>query len=104
MTRHLWESRRPTPDTGAQFATRIGRLSCSGYEHGKGVGSISFRFASSTANFVIQIGTENGKKIKNTAGVYYNDEYVRRGDIWLSAKRVSHFTWRDREEMAHPPR
>ena len=26
------------------------------------------------------IGVENGKRIKNTSGVYYNDEYVRRGN------------------------
>lgn len=48
---------------------------------------------------VTLIGTENGKRIKSTNGVYYNDEYVRRGDTWLIAKRRSYFTWRDREEM-----
>ena len=49
---------------------------------------------------VVLIATESGKTIKNTSGVYYDDEYVRRGNTWLIAKRVSHFTWRDREEMA----
>ena len=49
--------------------------------------------------FVVLIGTENGRKIRNTAGVIYSDEYIRRGDAWLFAKRVSRFTWRDREEM-----
>lgn len=34
----------------------------------------------------------------------YDDECVRRGSAWLTAKRVSHFTWRDREEMATPAR
>lgn len=53
---------------------------------------------------VTLIGTENGRKIKNTAGVYYNDEYLRRGSAWLIAKLVSHFAWRDREEMAQEPR
>jgi ketosteroid isomerase-like protein len=53
---------------------------------------------------VVLIGTENGKTFKNTSGVYYNDEYVRRGGAWLIAKRVSHFTWREREEIAQPPR
>jgi ketosteroid isomerase-like protein len=53
---------------------------------------------------VVLVGTENGKTIRNTSGVYYNDEYVRRGNTWLIAKRVSHFAWRDREEMAPPPR
>ena len=51
---------------------------------------------------VVLIGTENGKSIKTTMGVTYDDEYVRRGGAWLIAKRVSHFTWRDREEMAQP--
>jgi hypothetical protein len=54
--------------------------------------------------FVVLIGMEDGKKIKNTAGVTYKDEYVRRGNEWLIAKRLSHFTWRDREEMAQPAR
>jgi ketosteroid isomerase-like protein len=49
---------------------------------------------------VVLIGNENGKAIKTTMGVTYDDEYVRRGGTWLIAKRVSHFTWRDREEMA----
>ena len=49
---------------------------------------------------VVLIGNENGKAIKTTMGVTYDDEYVRRGGAWLIAKRVSHFTWRDREEMA----
>jgi ketosteroid isomerase-like protein len=53
---------------------------------------------------VVLIGTENGRRIKNTSGVTYNDEYARRGNTWLISKRVSHFTWRDREEMAQPQR
>ncbi len=53
---------------------------------------------------VVLIAVENGKRIKHTSGVYYNDEYVRRGNAWFISKRVSHFTWRDREEMAGPPR
>ena len=54
--------------------------------------------------FVVLIGTENGRRVRNTAGVIYSDEYVRRGNAWLIAKRVSRFTWRDREEMGQPPR
>jgi ketosteroid isomerase-like protein len=53
---------------------------------------------------VVLIGNENGKTIKTTMGVTYDDEYVRRGGAWLIAKRVSHFTWRDREEMPSPTR
>ena len=50
---------------------------------------------------VVLIGKENGKTIRNTSGVIYSDEYVRRGKTWLIAKRVSNFAWRDREEV--PP-
>jgi len=31
-------------------------------------------------SLVVLIEVENGKRIKNTSGVYYNDEYVRRGN------------------------
>jgi ketosteroid isomerase-like protein len=51
---------------------------------------------------VVLIGKENGKTIRNTSGVIYNDEYVRRGKTWLIAKRVSNFTWRDRAEVPPP--
>jgi hypothetical protein len=51
----------------------------------------------------VLIGVENGKRVKNTSGVYYNDEYVRRGNTWLISKRVSHFTWRQREEISQAP-
>jgi hypothetical protein len=51
---------------------------------------------------VVLIGAENGKTYKNTSGVYYDDEYVRRGSSWLIAKRVAHFTWQSREEVPQP--
>lgn len=53
---------------------------------------------------VVLIGSENGKAIRNTAGVHYEDEYVRRGHSWLIAKRTAHFAWRDREEMGRSTR
>ncbi len=48
---------------------------------------------------VVLIGIENGKTIRHTASVYYHDEYVRRGNAWLIAKRVTTFAWRDRAEV-----
>ncbi|WP_246767351.1 nuclear transport factor 2 family protein [Rhizobium leguminosarum] len=47
---------------------------------------------------VVLIADEAGKKIKNTSGVTYHDEYVRRDGKWLIAKRTSNFVWRDRQE------
>jgi hypothetical protein len=55
------------------------------------------------SSLVVLIGVENGRRIKNTSGVYYNDEYVRRGSAWLISKRVSHFTWQQREEISQAP-
>jgi ketosteroid isomerase-like protein len=49
---------------------------------------------------VVLVGRENGKPVRTTMGVYYDDEYIRRGDAWLIAKRESHFAWRSRDEMA----
>ncbi|MGR9162382.1 nuclear transport factor 2 family protein [Rhizobium leguminosarum] len=48
---------------------------------------------------VVLVNTVDGKKMRNTNGVYYNDEYVRQGGQWLISKRTSHFTWRDTMEM-----
>ncbi len=50
---------------------------------------------------VVLIGMDGDKRYRNTAGVVYRDEYVRRDGHWLIAKRVSHFTWRSRDEV--PP-
>lgn len=44
---------------------------------------------------VVLVNTVDGKKIRGTNGVYYNDEYVRQGCQWLISKRTSYFTWRD---------
>lgn len=48
---------------------------------------------------VTLIGDENGKKIKTSMGVYYNDEYVRENGKWLINKRKSTFAWRDKQEL-----
>ena len=48
---------------------------------------------------VVLIGTENGKKIKTTMGVHYNDEYVKQGNRWYITKRKSFFDWRDKQEL-----
>lgn len=50
---------------------------------------------------VTLIGTENGKKMKTTFGIYYNDEYVKQNGTWLIAKRTSNFAWQDKQELGH---
>ncbi len=48
---------------------------------------------------VTLIGTENGKKVKTSIGVYYQDEYVREDNRWLIAKRKSVFDWEEKQEV-----
>ena len=48
---------------------------------------------------VTLIGTENGKKMKTSIGVYYQDEYVREDNRWLIAKRKSVFDWEEKQEV-----
>ena len=48
---------------------------------------------------VTLIGVENGKKMKTTIGVYYQDEYIRENNRWLIAKRKSKFDCEDKEEL-----
>ena len=48
---------------------------------------------------VTLIGTENGKKMKTSIGVFYQDDYVRENGRWLIAKRVSNFHWEDKREL-----
>ena len=49
---------------------------------------------------VTLIGIENGKKIKNTMGVYYTDDFVKQNNHWLITKRVSNFTWQDKQRVS----
>ncbi|WP_243350229.1 nuclear transport factor 2 family protein [Parabacteroides sp. FAFU027] len=48
---------------------------------------------------VTLIGSENGKKVKTTNGVYYNDEYLKQNGKWLIANRKSTFAWQDKQEV-----
>lgn len=50
-------------------------------------------------SLVVLIGKDGDKRWRNTAGVIYRDEYVRRAGRWLIAKRVSNFTWQSRDEV-----
>lgn len=49
---------------------------------------------------VTLIGMDNGKKMKTTMWIYYNDEYVRKDTKWLIANRKSNFIRREVEEVA----
>ncbi len=44
-------------------------------------------------------GKENGKRVKTTFGIRYNDEYVREKGKWLISKRTSFFEWQERNDV-----
>ena len=49
---------------------------------------------------VVLIGkNEDGKRMMNTQGVWYEDEYIKLNGKWLIANRTSHFKWDDRKEV-----
>lgn len=50
---------------------------------------------------VTLIGAENGKKMKTTFGVIYNDSFIKQNNKWLIEKRTSNFTWQDKQELGN---
>ena len=48
---------------------------------------------------VTLIATQNGKRVRTTMGVHYQDEFVRENGRWLIAKRMSIFDWQDRQDV-----
>jgi hypothetical protein len=48
---------------------------------------------------VTLIGVENGKKMRTTIGIHYDDEYIRVNNQWLISKRKSIFGWQDKAEL-----
>jgi hypothetical protein len=48
---------------------------------------------------VTLIGMQDGKRMKTTIGVSYNDEYVRQNGKWFIANRRSNFNWQDTQEI-----
>jgi hypothetical protein len=49
---------------------------------------------------VILIGDENGRRMRTTIGVIYNDEYARENGRWLIARRRSVFDWEEKREAS----
>jgi hypothetical protein len=49
---------------------------------------------------VTLIGPDNGKKMRTTMWVYYNDDFVRVNKKWLIARRTSNFVHREVGEVA----
>lgn len=48
---------------------------------------------------VTLIGAEDGKEMKTSFGVHYNDEYIRENGQWLIARRRSTFAWQEKRAL-----
>lgn len=48
---------------------------------------------------VTLISTEDGKKMKTSIGVIYQDEFIRENNRWLIARRTGHFNWQEKCEV-----
>ncbi len=85
---------------GDAFTSFLGRFEIVYHLNGQQEVTISGNNAKGISYcLVILIATNNGKKMKTTFGIYYNDEYVKQDDKWLIAKRISNFKWQSVEEI-----
>jgi hypothetical protein len=84
----------------AAFAAYLRNFDTVYHFNGQHVVTINADTATGTLYCLVTlIGTENGKRMKTTIGVVYNDNYVRDNGRWLIAKRTSYFTWQDKREL-----
>jgi ketosteroid isomerase-like protein len=68
--------------------------------NGQQVATIDGDRASGTSYCLVTlIGMEDGRRMKTTIGVIYDDEYVRENGRWLIARRRSDFNWQDKAEL-----
>ena len=85
---------------GDAFANFLKNFEVVYHSNGQQTVTITGDRASGTSYcLVVLIGSENGKKMKTTMGVYYYDQYVRENGKWLIAKRQSTFAWREHAEL-----
>ena len=49
---------------------------------------------------VTLIANQNGKQMQTTIGAIYQDDYVRRDNCWLIAKRKGTFEWQVKSEVS----
>jgi len=68
--------------------------------NGQQVVTINGNNATGTCYCLITLtGNENGKKMQTTIGAIYQDDYTRRDDRWLIAKRTGDFKWQEKRPV-----
>lgn len=96
----LTSSLTGTKQIGEAFQNFLNLFETVYHMNGQHKVSISGNKAEGTLYCLVDlIASEDGKKIKNSSGVQYNDEYVYESGKWLIAKRTSTFVWQDRKEL-----
>lgn len=96
----LVSSLKGTKEMGDAFESFLKNFETVYHFNGQHTVSIEGNKADGTLYCMVDlISSENGKKIKTTNGVHYNDEYVYENGQWLIAKRTSIFAWQDRQEL-----
>ena len=96
----LVSSLKGTKEMGDAFEHFLKNFETVYHFNGQHVVSIEGNKANGTLYCLVDlISSENGKKIKNTTGVRYSDEYVYENGQWLIAKRTSTFVWQDKQEL-----
>ena len=82
----------------AAFAAFLKNFDTVYHFNGQHVATINGDSATGTLYCLVTlVGSENGKRMKTTIGVIYNDEYIRQGGRWMISKRTSNFTWQDKQ-------
>jgi hypothetical protein len=96
----LVSSLKGTKEIGDAFENFLKNFEIVYHFNGQHVVSIEGNKAKGTLYCLVDlINFENGKKIKNSSGVCYSDEYVYENGQWLITKRTSTFVWQDRREL-----
>ncbi|WP_197226421.1 nuclear transport factor 2 family protein [Priestia megaterium] len=101
MNGELTSSLKGIKEIGEAFEGFLANFGAVYHINGQHVVSINGKEAEGTLYCRVDlISSENGKKINNTSGVSYKDEYIYENGQWLIAKRTSNFVWNDRHELS----
>ncbi|RCW43454.1 nuclear transport factor 2 family protein [Paenibacillus prosopidis] len=96
----LTSSLKGTKEIGEAFQNFLNLFETVYHMNGQHKVSINGNNAVGTLYCLVDlISSEDGKKIKNSSAVQYNDKYIYENGKWLITKRTSMFVWQDRKEL-----
>lgn len=87
-------------DIGNAFAAFLNKFSIVYHLNGQQIVEINQNNATGVSYCLVTlIGEEDGKKMKTTFGIHYQDEYIKENNHWLITKRKSMFDWQEKTEL-----